>query len=76
MGLIPGLGRSSGEGNSYLLQYSGLENSMDYIVHGFANSQIGLSSFHFIRAKSSERKKKKKDAEMQKQVAELRVRYM
>ena len=58
MGLIPGLGRSSGEGNSYLLQYSGLENSMDYIVHGFANSQIGLSSFHFIRAKSSERKKK------------------
>ena len=76
MGLIPGLGRSSGEGNSYLLQYSGLENSMDYIVHGFANSQIGLSSFDFIRAKSSERKKKKKDAEMQKQVAELRVRYM
>ena len=33
---IPGLGRSSGEGNSYLLQYSGLENSMDYIVHGVA----------------------------------------
>ena len=65
LGLIPGLGRSSGEGNSYLLQYSGLENSMDYIVHGFANSQIGLSSFHFIRAKSSERKKKKicRDAE-------------
>ena len=50
---------------------------MDYIVHGFANSQIGLSSFHFTRAKSSERKKKKKiDAEMQKQVAKLRVRYM
>ena len=29
MGLIPGLGRSLGEGNSYLLQYSGLKNSMD-----------------------------------------------
>ena len=29
-GLIPGLGRSRGEGNSYPLQYSGLENSMDY----------------------------------------------
>ena len=28
-GLIPGLGRSSGEGNGYPLQYSGLENSMD-----------------------------------------------
>ena len=29
MGSIPGLGRSPGEGNSYPLQYSGLENSMD-----------------------------------------------
>ena len=28
---IPGLGRSPGEGNSYLPQYSGLENSMDSI---------------------------------------------
>ena len=32
--LIPGVGRSPGEENGYLLQYSGLENSMDYIVHG------------------------------------------
>ena len=40
---IPGLGRSPGEGNSYLLQYSGLENSMDYIVHGVAKSQTRLS---------------------------------
>ena len=29
MGLIPGLGRSHGEGNGNLLQYSSLENSMD-----------------------------------------------
>ena len=29
LGLIPELGRSPGEGNSYPLQYSGLENSMD-----------------------------------------------
>jgi len=29
VGSIPGLGRSPGEGNSYTLQYSGLENSMD-----------------------------------------------
>ena len=29
LGSIPGLGRSPGEGNSYLLQYSSLENSMD-----------------------------------------------
>ena len=27
LGLIPGLERSSGEGNGYPLQYSGLENS-------------------------------------------------
>ena len=32
--LIPGLGRSPGEGKGYPLQYSGLENSMDCIVHG------------------------------------------
>ena len=31
---IPGLGRSPGEGNGYPLQFSGLENSMDCIVHG------------------------------------------
>ena len=30
-GLIPGSGRSPGEGNSYPLQYSCLENYMDYI---------------------------------------------
>ena len=33
LGLIAGLGRSLGEGKSYPLQYSGLENSMDCIVH-------------------------------------------
>ena len=31
---ISGLGRSLGEGKSYPLQYSGLENPMDCIVHG------------------------------------------
>ena len=38
LGSIPGLGRSPGEGNSCPLQYSGLENSMDCIVHGVAKS--------------------------------------
>ena len=38
LGLIPGLGRSAGEGKGYPLQYSGLENSMDCIVHGFTES--------------------------------------
>ena len=37
--MIPGLGRSLGEGNGYPLQYPGLENSMDCIVHGVAKSQ-------------------------------------
>ena len=35
---IPELGRSPGEGNSYPLQYSDLENSMDYTVHGVSKS--------------------------------------
>ena len=47
LGSIPGLGRSPGEGNSYLLQYYGLENFMDYIVHGVAKLQTQLSDFHF-----------------------------
>ena len=33
-GLIPGTGRSPGEGIGYPLQYSGLENSMNCIVRG------------------------------------------
>ena len=44
---VPELGRSPGEGNSYPLQYSGLENSMNCIVHGVAKSQTRLSDFHF-----------------------------
>ena len=38
LGLILGVGRSPGEGNGSPLQYSGLENFMDCIVHGVANS--------------------------------------
>ena len=47
LGSVPGLGRSPGEGKGYPLQYSGLENSMDYIVHGVTKSWTGLSDFHF-----------------------------
>ena len=42
LGLTPGLGRSPGEGKGYPLQCSGLENSMDSIVHGVAKSQTWL----------------------------------
>ena len=47
LGLIPGLGRSPEEGKGYPLQYSGLENSMDCIVHGVAKSRTRLRDFHF-----------------------------
>ena len=40
---IPGLGRSPGKGKVYPLQYSGLENFKDCIVHGVAKSQTRLS---------------------------------
>ena len=45
LGSIPGLGRSPGEGKGYPLQYSGLDNSMDYIVYRVAKSQTRLSDF-------------------------------
>ena len=47
LGSIPGLGRCPGEEKGYSLQYSGLENSMDCIVHGVTQSQTQLSDFHF-----------------------------
>ena len=47
LGLISGSGRSPGEGYGYPLQYSGLENCMDSIVHGAAKSWTQLSDFHF-----------------------------
>ena len=49
LGLIPGLGRSPGERKGYPLQYSGLENSMDCIIHGVTNGRTRLNNFHFHR---------------------------
>ena len=46
LGSSPGLGRSPEEGNSHPLQYSGLENPMDCIVQGVAESRTQLSNFH------------------------------
>ena len=52
---IPGLGRSPGVGNGNPLQYSGLENSMDRIVLGVAESdttvQLSLSSHFYFNHK-------------------------
>ena len=47
LGSKPELGSSPGEGKGYLFQYSGLENSMDCIVHWVAKSWTQLSDFHF-----------------------------
>ena len=52
LGSIPGLGRSPGEGNSYTLQYSCLESSLDIgawqvTVHGVTKSQTQVNEFHF-----------------------------
>ena len=43
LGLIPGLGRSPGEGKGYPLQYSGLVNSIDCIAHGVVKTWTLLS---------------------------------
>ena len=56
LGSIPGLGRSSGEWKGHPLQYSGLENSMDCIVHGVvhgvAKSQTERLSLSLSKDKS------------------------
>ena len=51
LGLIPGLGRSPGEGKGYPLQYSGLENSMDRgawqaVQSMGSQSRARLSDYH------------------------------
>ena len=53
LGSIPGLGRSSGEGKDYPLQYSGLENSMDlYSPWGHKESdtteRLSLTGLHYL----------------------------
>ena len=47
LGSIPGLGRSPGEGKGYPLQYPGLENFIDCIVHGLTKIRTQVNNFHF-----------------------------
>ena len=47
LGSIPGLEGSPGEGKGYPLQYSGLDNSMDHIVHRVAKRWTQLCDFYF-----------------------------
>ena len=46
LGSVLGLGRSPEEGKGYPLQYSGLENSMDWIIHAVTKSWTQMSNFH------------------------------
>jgi len=64
MGLIPGLGRSFGEEKGYPHQYSGLENSMNCIVHRIAKSQTRRATFTFM--KEGKRNQKKEDSRQRK----------
>ena len=55
-GLVLGLGRSPGEGNGNLLQWSCVENAMDRgawraTVHGVTKSQTRMSNFTFMLPK-------------------------
>ena len=55
-GLIPGLGRSLGEGNGNPFQYSCLQNPMDrgawrVIVHGVIKSRTGLNDYTWCEIK-------------------------
>ena len=52
-GLIPGLGRSPGEGEGYTLQYSGLEYSMNCVVHWVSKGRTRLIDFHFFTANAT-----------------------
>ena len=55
-GLIPGSGRSPGEGIGNPLQYSGLENHMNYTVHGILQARIlEWVAFPFSRGSSQPR---------------------
>ena len=53
LGLIPGWGRSPGEGNGYPLQYSGLENSMDRGVWWATEESWGRRVGHDCATKQS-----------------------
>ena len=48
LGLIPSSGRYTRKEIGCPLQYSGLENSMDCIVHGVTKSRTQLSDFHCL----------------------------
>ena len=58
--MIPGLGRSPGEGKGYPLQYSGLDNSMDYTWgHKELDMTEQLSLFNAFEKSRNEKTKER-----------------
>ena len=53
-GSVPGLGRSPGEGNSYLLQFSCLENSMDRGTGGLQSMGLQRVGYHWVTLREKE----------------------
>ena len=56
-GLIPGLGRSRGEGNGNPIQYSCLENPMDRSVEGYSpwgHTELNTTSLYQLHLSSSQ----------------------
>ena len=73
---MPRLGRSLGKGKGYPLQYSGLENSMDCIVHGVAKSRTWLSDFHSFMVKCGYfRQFNKREYELRDLLISLHIEY-
>ena len=60
LGSIPGLRRSPGEGKGYPLQYSGLENSVDFTEESDTTEQLSLHAYqlHLFAYKYTEMKLK------------------
>ena len=55
LGLVPGLGRSPGEGKGYPFQHSGLENPMDCMIQGSQRVRHDWATFTFTRATFQQR---------------------
>ena len=68
------------KGKGYPLQYSGLENFMDYTVHGVTKSRTQLSDFHFSLSEWGKNKEQNTTTEMagglQKRNTEKRILYV
>ena len=73
LGSAPGLGRSPGERKGYPLQYSGLKNSMNCMVHGVAKSWIRLRDFHSLTHSASLHQISRPVLELIREIGEVKI---